>query len=49
MYFRTDLADEARELTKGEAQEIDGVKANTETKENLKVTTVEVLNEKGAR
>ena len=49
MYFRTDLADEARELTKGEAKEIEGVKADTEVKENLKVTTVEVLNEKGER
>ena len=49
MYFRTDLADEARELTKGEAKEIEGVKADTEVKENLKVTTVEVLNEKGEK
>lgn len=49
MSIRTDLAVEARELTKGEAEEIDGVKADTHQEENLSVTTVEILNEKGQK
>ncbi|MBQ7974773.1 MAG: GPR endopeptidase [Clostridia bacterium] len=47
MYYRTDLAVEARELSKGAAAEIDGVIANTEVKDELSVTTVEIINEKG--
>ncbi len=48
MYYRTDLAVEARELSKGKAEEIDGVKAYTENRDELSVTTVEVLNQKGS-
>lgn len=48
MYYRTDLAVEAHELSKGQAQEIEGVKCSVEQKEELSVTTVEVLNQKGS-
>ncbi len=47
MYYRTDLAVEARELSKGAAAEIEGVVARTEEKDGLSVTTVEIINEKG--
>ena len=49
MYYRTDLAVEAHELSKGQAQEIEGVKCSVEHKEELSVTTVEVLNQKGSQ
>lgn len=47
MYYRTDLAVEARALSKGAAAEIEGVIARTEEKDGLSVTTVEIINEKG--
>ncbi len=49
MYYRTDLAVEAHELSKREAEEIEGVKCTVEKREELSITTVEVLDEKGSR
>ena len=46
---RTDLAVEARELTRGGAGELQGVKVREETREGYPVTRVEVLNETGAK
>lgn len=48
--LRTDLALEAKEMyheNAGEVTEIDGVRAKTVDKDGLKITTVEILNEKG--
>ena len=44
---RTDLAVEARELI-GKDGEIDGIRINTENAGDISVTTVEILDEKGA-
>ena len=46
--FRTDLAAEQRELTAG-AGELKGVRAATEQRGGFDVTTVEILDEEGAR
>ena len=50
--IRTDLALEAKEMyheSTGSVTEIEGVKARTEEKDGLTVTTVEILNEHGNR
>ncbi|MBP3360204.1 MAG: GPR endopeptidase [Clostridia bacterium] len=49
MYYRTDLAVEAHELTKGEAEQLEGVVSRTEKHDDFSVTTVEIINEQGAR
>lgn len=46
--FRTDLAAEQRELTAG-AGELKGVRAETQQRGGFDVTTVEILDEEGAR
>lgn len=46
--FRTDLAAEQRELTAG-AGELKGVRAETQQRVGFDVTTVEILDEEGAR
>lgn len=48
--IRTDLALEAKEMyheTAGDVTEIDGVKATTNERDGLIITTVQILNEKG--
>ncbi len=50
--IRTDLALEAKEMyheTAGSVTEIEGVRARTEDKEGLTITTVDILNEKGKK
>lgn len=47
--FRTDLAHEAHEMSKGDAENIEGVIANTENFDDYSVTTVEIINEQGAK
>ncbi len=48
MNFRTDLASEAHEISRGEATEIEGVISETQKLDELEITTVEVINEQGA-
>ena len=50
--FRTDLALEAKEMVHekaGKATEIEGVKAETYTKDDIAITTVDILNEHGKK
>ena len=50
--IRTDLAVEQREMIRGSAEatsELPGVKAGDETRHGFKVTTVDVLDEEGAK
>ena len=50
MLFRTDMADERRDLYKRANEiedEIDGIECEIEEKENIKITRVKILNEKG--
>lgn len=49
MNIRTDLAVEAHELTRGEAQEIDGVKLQKLEHGSICRTVVDIINENGAR
>lgn len=46
--YRTDLASEAHEMSRGEAKEIEGVISRTEELDEMSVTTVEIINEQGA-
>ena len=47
--YRTDLAAEAHEMSKKDASDIEGVIVKNEVEEELSVTTVEVINENGAK
>ena len=46
--FRTDLALEQRELSPGGGHELEGVEAVEETKGGFRVTTIDILDERGS-
>jgi len=47
--MRTDLALEAHEMNRRESEEIEGVISSVSEHDNLKITTVEIINEKSAQ